>query len=160
MANLGALYKTKAEESKGIEQFELLSRSEEALQDSLNLRKKLHGERSKEVMMTAVHLSSTLRLNKKENQAENLLLDTLAAARETLGSKNLLVATILNNLGLLLKFQRRFADSKQFYEDSFEIRRFEYPIPAMIVSMFLLEIFWEKTIQMRSLQCITSRNFT
>lgn len=43
LSNLGLLFKDLASRSKGMERFELLQRSEEALAEVLNIRRELHG---------------------------------------------------------------------------------------------------------------------
>jgi tetratricopeptide (TPR) repeat protein len=124
LTNLGILYKTVGEQSSGLDRMSLYDRAEEALSDALATRKELLGENYGDTLFAAVHLAGVWRLQKKLKEAEVLLSTSLTKSKEFHGGKDLLAATILNSLGLLLKSQGRYAEAKLSYEQAFEIRRY------------------------------------
>ena len=67
-----------AESSTGLDKWNLLERSQEALQDAFDLRKSLLGDNDNETIATAISLAATWRLNGKIREAEELLLNYLA----------------------------------------------------------------------------------
>lgn len=124
LTNLGSLYRNMAVTSKGMEKHELLTRAEEALSDGLSIRNKILGETHKESLLTSVHLSSVYSLRGDTQQAEALLRSSLATAQSVHQPTDLLNATIMNNLGVLLKGQgaARYGESKEMYQMALDIR--------------------------------------
>lgn len=80
------------------------------------------GDHHKDTLTTGINLAATYRVNKKYREAEDLYHNTLTIARERYGNQDLIIASVLNNLGMLLKVQRRFAEAISYYNDAVKIR--------------------------------------
>lgn len=124
LTNLGVLYKTMAEMSKGEDKLQLLERADEALSDTTAIRTKLFGPKHKETLQCSIHLASTKRVLGKYTESEEMLRRLLETAEATYGELDVIVATIYNNLGLTLKCMQVKEEAKTCYEKALEIYRF------------------------------------
>jgi tetratricopeptide (TPR) repeat protein len=122
LANLGALYKTMATGTKGMEKLQLLERAEEALFDAKVLRTELLGPTSRETIYSCIHLSSVWNIRGKEKEARQLLLESLDVATREFGRVDVITATILNNLGLMHKSNKMFAAANECYSEALNVR--------------------------------------
>jgi len=122
LANLGVLYRTLAETSKGMEKLSLLDQGESALKDALVIRKEVCGEKSREVLTTSNNLASIWRLRDRPKEAQAELEATLEVARAEYGNNDNITALTLNALGLLLKAQGQLDEAKMMYDEALEIR--------------------------------------
>ena len=120
--NLGILYRDQAAQSKGMDREQLLARADEALSDALALRTELLGAAHRDTLSTQNNVAALLRQMKREAEAEQRLLSTLALCRASFGDFDNLTAQTLNALGLLCKGQRRHMEAKAFYTEALRAR--------------------------------------
>lgn len=85
--NLGIVYKLQAENSQGIQKVETLDQAETALRESLSICEELNGKNHKESFYCLLQLGGVLRIQKNFQEAENILSDALARAKQTFGDK-------------------------------------------------------------------------
>ena len=96
------------------------------------------GNESKEALNAAVNLSNVFKAMGSFKEAEDILLSSLDLARLHHGERSSLTATILNNLGLLLKQdEKRLRKARGYYEEALRIREDSLGIqhPDTIISM-------------------------
>ena len=96
------------------------------------------GKDKKETLTAAVNLSNVYKSTGDLKIAEDLLFEALESARNVHGEMSSLTATILNNLGVLLKRDSsRLLKAKEFYEDALRIRSYTLgnQHPDTIISM-------------------------
>lgn len=96
------------------------------------------GKDKKETLTAAVNLSNVYKSTGDLKIAEDLLVEALESARTVHGEMSSLTATILNNLGVLLKRDSsRLLKAKEYYEDALRIRSYTLgnEHPDTIISM-------------------------
>ena len=96
------------------------------------------GKDKKETLTAAVNLSNVYKSTGDLKIAEDLLVEALESARTVHGEMSSLTATILNNLGVLIKRDSsRLLKAKEFYEDALRIRSYTLgnQHPDTIISM-------------------------
>jgi tetratricopeptide (TPR) repeat protein len=123
LANLGALYKIMAEKTSGLDKLALLDRAEEALGDSLELRKEISGPTHKETLTAMSHFASVLRVRGRNEEAESQYREVLTLCKETLGGLDLLTATVHNDFGFHLKSTGHYGEAKTHYDEALDIRK-------------------------------------
>lgn len=98
----------------------------------------LIGPESKEALTAAINLSTVLRNVGDARGAEALLVEALETARRVHGDTSSLTATVLNNLGVLLKREpSRRGQALECYEEALRIRSYSLGSshPDTIISM-------------------------
>ena len=98
----------------------------------------LLGKDKKETLTAAVNLSNVYKSMGEIQVAEDLLLEALSSARSEHGEMSSLTATVLNNLGVLLKKDsKRMSTAKEYYQEALRIRSYTLgnQHPDTIVSM-------------------------
>lgn len=96
------------------------------------------GKDKKETLTAAVNLSNVYKSTGDLKIAEDLLVEALESARTVHGEMSSLTATILNNLGVLIKRDSsRLLKAKEYYEDALRIRSYTLgnQHPDTIISM-------------------------
>eukprot|EP01039_Chlorochromonas_danica_P004560 gene4560-4998_t len=122
LANLGLLFKDLASRSKGMERFELLQRSEEALVEVLNVRRELHGLHHKDTIAALLGFATLQRARGEVEKSIDLFREALEAAIQVVGPEDLLTATIYNNMGLAQKSKGDFDSALTSYRQAYFIR--------------------------------------
>jgi tetratricopeptide (TPR) repeat protein len=122
LANLGAAYRSYGDASKGMEKGEFYERAAEALGDVYQYSQDLLGLEHKETLMAANHLASLYRVMKKVDQSEALYRKALEHCTKMHGEWDILTATLHNNLGLLLKTEKRYDGATNHYKQALNIR--------------------------------------
>eukprot|EP01041_Mallomonas_annulata_P003330 gene3330-6591_t len=124
LTNLGVLCKTFAEHRKGKERTELLQRADEALYDAYKLRTQVSGFENRDTLFVANHLACLWRTQGDVARAERKFRETLEQCRLLFGDKDSLTATVLNNLGFLLKTKGGSAmeEAQSCYDEALSIR--------------------------------------
>lgn len=113
-------------------------RAKEALTDAKALLKDINGDESKESLTASINLSNVHKGLGDVSEAEELLVSALDTARRVHGDMSALTATILNNMGLLLKRDSaRQSQAKRYYEEALRIRSYTLgnQHPDTIISM-------------------------
>ena len=129
LANVGILYKLMAQEKEaGKERDQLIRNAEMAVMDSYALRVEILGEHSKEVFESQIQYASVLSMKGDIDKAEDQLTSTLKACRKAFKEKDvdsIVTATVLNNLGHLLKQQSqgRYEEAQTHYMEALSIRK-------------------------------------
>ena len=91
--------------------------------DSYALRIELAGEDSKEVFESQLHYSAVLREMGKLEEAEVQLKATLERCRQKFkGPESLFTATVMNNLGHLLKQSGKSYEARPLYMEALKLR--------------------------------------
>jgi tetratricopeptide (TPR) repeat protein len=96
------------------------------------------GPESKEALTAAINLSNVLKNIKKVQAAEDLLQESLVISKRVHGETSSLTATILNNIGIILKNDPiRQTEARSFYEEALRIRSYSLGNnhPDTVVSM-------------------------
>jgi tetratricopeptide (TPR) repeat protein len=96
------------------------------------------GHESKPAITAAISLSSVYKIMGDDVKAENILQSSLETARTVHGDMSSLTATILNNIGILLKKSSdRQAQALIYYEEALKIRTYTLgnQHPDTIISM-------------------------
>lgn len=127
LSNLGITYKLLAQEvSSDKERNDYLRHAETATVDAYALRVELKGENSKEVFESQILYASILRMKGKVEDAEFQLKATLGSCRKQFDKNDtdsLVTATVINNLGHLLKQQQKYEEALPLYEEALSLRK-------------------------------------
>jgi len=100
-----------------------LAQAEELLRASLERRRRLLGERDREVAATLAALGHLLRSRGEPHAAEPLYREALAIQREALGEDHPELATTMNDLAVLLIDANRYEAADSFLRQAIEVRR-------------------------------------
>ncbi len=97
--------------------------AEEQLNEALELRRRLLGEKHPQVLKTLSGLGDLRRSQGRYEEAEELHRQVLAQRREAFGDRHVDVADSLNEVATVLEDQGEYADAETLYRESLELRR-------------------------------------
>ena len=127
LSNIGITYKLLAQEAPNeTRRNDYLRHAETATVDAYALRVELKGENSKEVYDSQITYASILRMKGKVEDAEFQLKATLSSCKKQFDKRDtdsLITATVMNNLGHLLKQQQKYEEALPLYEEALSLRR-------------------------------------
>jgi tetratricopeptide (TPR) repeat protein len=125
LANLGSLRVALAAGAKGMERATALEEARGLHEAALTARKRAFGERHAQVGVSLYLCATVARLQKRFEDAERLLGESVALLRDAGAGARRAAATALNNQGVLLKERGRLAAAEAAYREALAIRRAE-----------------------------------
>lgn len=123
LANLGNLRVALAAGAKGMERVSALEDARGLHEAALAARKRAFGERHAQVGVSLYLCATVARLQRRWDDAEALLGESLVLLRGAGDGARRGTATALNNLGVLLKERGRLAAAEAAYREALAVRR-------------------------------------
>jgi tetratricopeptide (TPR) repeat protein len=123
MANLGNLRMALAAGEKGMVRVAALEEARGLHEAALTARRRAFGERHEQVGVSLYLCATVARLQRRLDDAERLLVESLALLRGAGTGARRATATALNNQGVLLKERGRLVDAEAAYREALAMRR-------------------------------------